>query len=78
MGTAWKARLCAGSEGGALGLRAQLEPNKAGLGCPGLENPINGQNPPFSASQPAAGLGFQRNNSELGVKDVKAAPQPCN
>lgn len=61
-------------QGGALGLRAQLEPNKAGLGCPGLESPINGQNPPSAASQPA-GLGFQRNNGELGVKDVKAAPQ---
>ena len=58
------------------GLRAQLEPNKAGLGCRGLESPINGAEPSLCIGP--QDWGFQRNNSELGVKDVKAAPQTCN
>lgn len=36
---------------------AQLEPNKAGLGCPGLESPINGQGPPSASGR---GIGASR------------------
>lgn len=32
----------------------QLEPNKTGLGCPGLESPLNRQSPP----SPGAGVGL--------------------
>lgn len=32
-------------------LPAQLEPNKAGLGCPGLESPINGASRSIGASK---------------------------
>lgn len=31
-------------------LPAHLEPNKAGLGCLGLESPVNGQSPPSTAT----------------------------